>query len=363
MSAQRTRTLELQTITKNDPKGTALAERMPAPRSLPGALCSISGVGYYLPERILTNEDLAQTVDTSDEWIMERTGISGRHCAAPEEATSDMAERAALHAMREAGITAADLDLILLATSTPDTPVPATACYLQARLGCKDVPAVDLGAGCAGFGFALQIGVCAVKSGMHRTVLVIGADTLTRITNYADRQSCILFGDGAGAAIVASKGRFDVLYSNVGSDGTGTSMIRVRAGGSREPASAVSVASGWHTLELHGREVFKAAVLRMSECIRKAAASVGIKPGEFDLVVPHQANARIIEAVGRQLDVPSERLLSDIRETGNTAAASIPIALGRADKDGRLRDGALICIVGFGAGLAWACQVLHVRGK
>jgi 3-oxoacyl-[acyl-carrier-protein] synthase-3 len=327
----------------------------------PGALCSIAGLGYYLPERVLTNDELAQTVETSDEWIMERTGISGRHCAAPDEATSDMAERAALEAMRAAGVSAQDIDLILLATSTPDTPVPATACYLQARLGCAGVPAMDLSAGCAGFGFALQVAACAVKSGLHRTVLVIGADTLTRITNYADRQSCILFGDGAGAAVIAPRGRFDVLYSTIGSDGTGTGMIRVRAGGSREPASAQSVASAWHTLELHGREVFKAAVLRMTECIRNAASGVGVRPHDFDLVVPHQANARIIEAVGRQLDVAPERLLSDIRETGNTAAASIPIALGRADRDGRLRDGALICIVGFGAGLAWACQVLHVR--
>lgn len=326
-------------------------------------MCAIAGLGHYLPERIITNDELALTVDTNDQWIMERTGIRGRHCAAPEEATSDMAHRAALEAMSDAGITASELDLILLATSTPDTPVPSTACYLQARLGCLGVPAMDIAAGCAGFGFALQMAAASVKSGMHQRVLVVGADTLTRITNYADRQSCILFGDGAGAAVVAPKGRFDVLYSTIGADGSGTDMIRVRAGGSRTPASADSVASAGHTLELHGREVFKSAVLRMSDCIRKAAAAIGVKPGDFDLVIPHQANARIIEAVGRQLDVPPERLLSDIRETGNTAAASIPIALGRADRNAPLAPGKLICIVGFGAGLAWACQVLHVRDR
>ncbi|GJQ28480.1 MAG: 3-oxoacyl-[acyl-carrier-protein] synthase 3 [Phycisphaerae bacterium] len=334
-----------------------------ASRPLPAALCAIAGLGHYLPDRIITNDELAQTVDTSDQWIMERTGISGRRCAAPEEATSDMAHRAALEAMADAGVTAEDLDLILLATSTPDTPVPSTACYLQARLGCGGVPAMDIAAGCSGFGFALQMAAASVKSGLHRTVLVVGADTLTRITNYADRQSCILFGDGAGAAVVAPTGRFDVIYSSIGSDGSGTGMIRVRAGGSRTPASLDSVATAGHTLELHGREVFKAAVLRMSDCIRKAASAIGVRPGDFDLVIPHQANARIIEAVGRQLDVPPERLLSDIRETGNTAAASIPIALGRADRASPLAPGKLVCIVGFGAGLAWACQVLLVRDR
>lgn len=327
----------------------------------PAPLCSIAGLGHYLPARVLTNDELAQTVDTSDEWIMERTGIRGRHCAAPEEATSDMAHRASLEALADAGISPKDLDLILLATSTPDTPVPATACYLQTRLGCKGVPAMDIAAGCAGYGFALQMAAGAVKSGLHKTVLVVGADTLTRITNYADRQSCILFGDGAGAAVIAPHGRYDVLYSNIGSDGNGASMIRVRAGGSRTPASAESVASAGHTLELHGREVFKAAVLQMSDCIRRAAAAIGVTPHDFDLIIPHQANARIIEAVGRQLEICDKRVVIDMIETGNTAAASIPVALGRARRRGVLKPGQLIATVGFGAGLAWACQILHLR--
>lgn len=329
--------------------------------ALPGALCSIAGLGHYLPERILTNDELALTVDTSDAWIMERTGIRGRHCAAPDEATSDMAYHAAVDALADAGVTPDSLDLILLATSTPDTPVPSTASYLQARLGCLGTPSMDVAAGCAGFGYALQMGAAAVKSGMHRRVLVVGADTLTRITNYTDRQSCILFGDGAGAAVIGQRGRFDVIYSDIGADGSCAHLIRVPAGGSRMPASIESVSTSGHTLELHGREVFKAAVLRMAECIRKAAAAVGVAPADFDLVIPHQANARIIEAVGRQLDVAAERLVIDMIETGNTAAASIPVALGRARERSSLQPGQLVAMVGFGAGTAWACQVLLVR--
>lgn len=334
-----------------------------AGRELPRALCSIAGLGQYLPERVITNEEISKRVDTTDEWIVERTGIRGRRCAAPDEATSDMAYKAAVEAMKDAGVGPRDLDLILLATSTPDTPVPSTACHLQVKLGCGSVPAVDVGAGCAGFGFALQMAAGAVKSGLHKRVLVVGADLLTRITNWSDRQSCILFGDGAGAAVVASRGRYDVLFSEVGSDGTGAGMIMMRGGGSRLPATQESVASGAHWLELMGREVFKAAVLRMSDSLRRAATAVGVKTSDFDLVIPHQANARIIDAVGRQLGVPPERLVSNMSDTGNTAAASIPIALHRAERSVELKPGQLVAIVGFGAGLAWACQVLQVRER
>ncbi len=331
--------------------------------SLPAAICSLAGVGYYLPENILTNEQLSTTVDTSDAWIVERTGIRGRHCADATEATSDLAYRAGAAALEDAGITPADIDLILFATSTPDTPVPATACYLQARLGCGHIPAMDIGAGCSGFGTALHMAGAAVKSGMHKGVLVVGADCLTRITNYADRQSCILFGDGAGAAVVSSRGFMDVVYSDIGADGSAADLIRVPAGGSREPASIASVEGAKHTLELRGREVFKAAVRQMCDCIRRAATSIGVRPSDFDLIIPHQANARIIEAIGAQLDYPPSRLVIDIAETGNTAAASIPVALGRARRAGVLKPGQLVAVVGFGAGIAWACQVLLVKDR
>ena len=327
------------------------------------ALCSISGLGHYLPEHILTNEQLANTVDTSNEWIVERTGIHSRHRVAVDMATSDLAFRAGSAALADAKITPKDLDLILVATATPDQPVPATACYLQSRLGCGGVPSMDVVAGCAGFGYALQMAAASVKSGMHRRVLVVGADCLTRITNYKDRQTCILFGDGAGAVVVAERGFVDVLYSAIGADGTAADLIQIKAGGSREPASAASVAGARHTLELRGRDVFKVAVRQMSECIKQAAEAVGVGVGDFDLVIPHQANARIIEAVGRQLEVREDRVVIDIAETGNMASASIPVALGRARDRGILHAGQLVVVVGFGAGTTWACQVLRLRER
>ncbi len=326
-------------------------------------LCSISGLGYFLPVDMVTNQQLALTVETSDQWIVERTGIHERHRIAQDEATSDIAHKAAVAALADAGIGASELDLILVATATPDSPVPSTACYLQARLECPGVPASDVGAGCSGFGYALHLAAACVKSRMHRKILVVGADALTRITNYGDRQSCILFGDGAGAAVVGAEGFLDVLYSNVGADGRGAGLIRIQAGGSRIPASTASVAASMHTLELKGREVFKVAVRQMTDSIRQAAAALGIEPSDFGLIIPHQANARIVEAVGQQLGVRSEQLVIDIGQTGNTAAASIPIAVGRARERGQLRPGQLVVVVGFGAGMAWACQVLRINER
>ncbi len=327
------------------------------------ALCSIAGLGHYLPEQILTNQQLASAVDTSDEWIVERTGIHSRHRVAVDMATSDLAFRAGAAALADAKLSATELDLILVATATPDQPVPATACYLQSKLGCGGVPAMDVVAGCAGFGYALQLAAASVKSGMHKRVLVVGADCLTRITNYKDRQTCILFGDGAGAVVVAERGFVDVLYSAIGADGTAADLIQIKAGGSREPASAASVAGSRHTLELRGREVFKVAVRQMSDCIKQAADAVGVRVADFDLVIPHQANARIIEAVGKQLGVRDDRVVIDIAETGNMASASIPVALGRARERALLRSGQLVVVVGFGAGTTWACQVLALKDR
>jgi len=327
------------------------------------AICSISGLGHYLPENSITNAHLAATVDTSHEWIVERTGIHSRHCVASEEATSDLSLKAANKALADAGIQAKDLDLILLATSTPDQPVPSTACFLQARLGCLGVPACDVAAGCSGFGYAMELAAASVKSGLHKRVLVIGADCLTRITNYADRGSCILFGDGAGAVVVSQTGFLDVLHTEIGADGSATGMIMIRAGGSREPACAESVAGARHTLELHGREVYKSAVRQMAESIRRGAAAVGAAVEDFDLIIPHQANARIIESVGKQLDADPAKVVIDLADTGNMASASIPVALGRAREAGRLKPGQLIVVVGFGAGTTWACQVLRVNER
>lgn len=324
----------------------------------PRTLAAISGLGHYLPEHVITNDELSHVVDTNDAWIVERTGIHGRRRAAVDQATSDLAFLAARAALDDAALTPRELDLILLATSTPDQPVPSTACYLQAKLGCVDVPAVDINAGCSGFGYALELAIGSVKSGLHKRVLVVGADCLTRITNYADRQSCILFGDGAGAVVVSPSGGFEILHTAIGADGSNANLIQMRAGGSREPASSASVAGLRHTLELKGREVFKSAVRQMERCVREAAHAIGVDM--FDLVIPHQANARIIEAVGRQLELPDDRVITDIAETGNMASASIPVALARARAAGRLKAGQLIAVVGFGAGLTWACQVIRV---
>lgn len=332
-------------------------------KSSRSAICSISGLGHFLPANFITNEHLAQTVDTSHEWIVERTGIHSRHRAATDEATSDLSYRAAVLALQDAGIAASDLDLILLATSTPDQPVPSTACYLQAKLGCLGVPATDLNAGCSGFGYALQLASASVKSGLHKRVLVVGADCLTRITNYSDRGSCILFGDGAGAVVVSQSGFLDVLHTEIGADGSAAGMIMIRAGGSRVPACAASVAASHHTLELNGREVYKSAVRQMAESIRRGAAAVGVGVEDFDLIIPHQANARIIESVGKHLDADPAKVVIDLADTGNMASASIPVALGRAREAGRLKPGQLVVVVGFGAGTTWACQVLRVNER
>ncbi len=330
--------------------------------------CSISGLGAYLPTNRLTNEYFANRLDTSDQWIVERTGIHERRQADAGDATSDLACRAAAAALQDARLNASDIDLIILATSTADSPVPATACHVQAKLaagvgGMGSGGAMDVSAGCSGFGYALHIGAGLVRAGMHKRVLVVGADCLTRVTNYADRQSCILFGDGAGAVVVEREGVMDVIYSDIGADGSSADLIRILAGGSRRPATQETVGTALHALELRGREVFKAAVRQMSQSIARAASALGIRPADFDLIIPHQANARIIEAVGSQLEADPARVLIDVGGTGNTAAASIPLALAHARESGRLHVGDRVAMVGFGAGTAWACQVLQIKER
>lgn len=345
------------------PPVSTFAEASPSPsRALISrpAICRIAGLGYHLPAQLLTNQDLVNTLDTSDQWIVERTGIHARHRADQDKATSDLAYIAARDALADAGIAATDLDLILVATATPDQPVPSTACYLQHKLGCHGVAAADVAAGCAGFGYALQMAAAMIAANIHRRILVVGADCLTRITNYKDRQTCILFGDGAGAVVVSREGFCEVLHTSMGADGSAADLIQIRAGGSREPASTESVAGARHTLELRGRDVFKVAVRQMSDCVVQAAKALGITPQDFDLIIPHQANARIIEAVGKQLEVDPARVVIDLGETGNMASASIPVAMGRARERGQLKSGQLIVVVGFGAGTTWACQVLRI---
>ncbi len=326
------------------------------------AICSIRGLGRYLPERQLTNVDLEKVVDTSDEWIFQRTGIRSRRVMPEDWITSDLAVAAAQRALADADLPLTAIDQMILATVTPDHLCPSTACVVHHKLGMKNVPAFDISVACSGFGYALSIAAAGIVAGMHHNVLVIGAEAMTRFMNYEDRTSCILFGDGAGAAVVSKEGRFDLLYTDNGADGSMADMIEIPGGGSREPASEGTLQERRHFVVLRGREVFKSAVRQMSQSTRDAAEALGIQVSDIDWMVPHQANARIIEAVGEQLGLPAERVVVDLEDKGNTTAASIPIAFTGLYEQGRFEPGQLIALVGFGAGAAWSCQILRVRG-
>lgn len=331
----------------------------PLPRS------AIVGLGYYLPDRTITNSELATIVETSDEWITTRTGIRSRRRADEADATSDLAARAAARAIADAGLTAADLDLVLLATATPDAPVPAAACNVLDLLGARRAAAMDINAGCSGFLYGLHTGDAMVRSGAHRNVLVIGAEILTRITDYTDRRTCVLFGDGAGACVMSAPapGGLEVLYSGVWADSEQRSLICVPGGGSRRPPSAETIAGREHYLRLDGQKVFRQAVRRMVEAATEALEASGLSAADVSLVIPHQANERIITAVAEQLGVPASQVVLDVAETGNTSAASVPIALTRTRDAGAFREGQIILLLAFGAGLTWACQLLRVVGE
>lgn len=328
----------------------------------PPVLCSIRGLGRHLPERQLTNADLEKMMDTSDDWIVQRTGIRSRHVLPADQVTSDLAVAAAEAALDDADLDRHAIDLLIVATVTPDHPCPSTSCVVQRKLGLRQIPAFDLSAACSGFGYALEVAAGMIASGLYRNVLVIGAEAMTRFMNYEDRSSSILFGDGAGAAVVSRQGRYDLLYSASGADGTLAEMIEIPGGGAREPAGVATIENRRHFVTMRGREVFKTAVRQMSVSAKTAMAALGLETGAIDWLIPHQANARIIEAVGDTLGLPSERVVVDIGDKGNTTAASIPIALTGIHESGRFRPGQIVVLVGFGAGAAWSCQVLRVRG-
>jgi 3-oxoacyl-[acyl-carrier-protein] synthase III len=341
-----------------EPKG--MPRPMPPPAKHLG-VC-IAGVGSYLPTATITNEDLRQKVDTSDEWIMTRTGIRERRIAAPDQSTSDLALPAALEALAQARLSPEDLDLIILATATPDTFVPPGSAWLHGHLGAVNAAAMDLSAACSGFLFAVHTAAGLIRAGMHKNVLVVGAETLTRITDYTDRATCILFGDGAGAAVLGKQGYLELLYSSIGTDSTGRDLIRVPAGGSREPASAETIAGKKHFLQLQGREVFRRAVETMTRSGEAALEALDMKVSDLAWLVPHQANLRITQAVASQFDLPPDRVIGDMAGTGNTSAASLPIALNRLQGSGLLKPGDRVMLVGFGAGLTWGCQVYENTG-
>ncbi|MEY4527101.1 MAG: 3-oxoacyl-[acyl-carrier-protein] synthase [Nitrospirota bacterium] len=319
----------------------------------------ITGTGSYAPSRIMTNAELERMVATSDEWIRERTGIRERHIAASGEACSDLAVQAGRRALEAAGIAAADLDMILVATCSGDYPLPATACLVQHQLGATKAAACDLSAACCGFVYALSVADAYVRTGM-RHVLVIGSEVMSAITDWTDRNTCILFGDGAGAAVVsASEGERGILSTHLRSDGSLCELIAVPGGGSRLPPSEKVVAERTNFIKMKGNETFKVAVRTLEEIARETLAANRLTVDDLDLYVPHQANVRILKGVMDRLGLPIEKVMLNLERYGNTSAASIPIALDEAVRAGRVQDGSLVMLGAFGAGLTWASALIR----
>jgi 3-oxoacyl-[acyl-carrier-protein] synthase-3 len=323
----------------------------------------ITGWGMAVPSKVLTNVDLAQIVDTSDEWIRERTGILERRIAEPHETTATLACEAGRNALRTANLNPADLDLIIVSTSSPEHLFPATACIVQDRIGATHAGAFDLSAACTGFIFALNMASQAIRSGSIHSALVIGAETLSRLTNWQDRNTCILFGDGAGAFVLQSSPEPGGLLSAVmRSDGSGGDLLSVPAGGSHLPTSLETVQNRQHFIHMNGREVFRFATRVMTSATKEAISAVNLSLDDIQLVIPHQANSRIIEAAMRGLEIPRERCLINVDRYGNTSTASIPIATCEAIQQGRLQAGDKVVFVGFGAGLTWGAAVVQWTG-
>ncbi len=320
----------------------------------------ILGTGSYLPEKIMTNEDWAKRVDTSDEWISSRTGIKERHFAAEDQATSDLVTEAAKKAIEDSGLTKDDIDMILVATVTPDTIYPSTANWVQKNLEIGPVPSFDFSAGCSGFIYGLAIADSFIKSGTAKTILLAGAETMTRAMNWEDRNTCVLFGDGAGAVVISATEEKDngIMSTCWGADGNLGELLTQPAGGSRRPASHETVDQKLHTVHMKGNEVFKNAVVRMHESANKALSLAGLTGEDVDVFIPHQANIRIIDATIRRAGIPKDKTFVNIDKTANISAATIPIALDQARKAGRITEGSNVLLAAFGAGLTWGGAVL-----
>jgi 3-oxoacyl-[acyl-carrier-protein] synthase-3 len=329
---------------------------LPAPKS-----AVIRGIGAYYPERVLTNADLEKMVDTSDEWIRTRTGIRERRIADPSMASSDLAQRAALAALEKAGRKPTDLDLIMVATVTPDYVFPSCACTLQAKLGAPQAAAFDLNAACTGFIYGLSMARALILSGQAKCILLVGVETLSRIVDYQDRSTCILFGDAAGAAVIEGFPEPDrgILSVAIGSDGDQGDLLCLPAGGSKQPASHETVDQRLHYMHMAGNEVFKIAVRGMETIARSALELAGCKVEDIDLLIPHQANTRIIDATAKRLGIPREKVVVVIDRFGNTSASSIPLALSVAESEGRVHRGNTLAMVAFGGGLTWGASVVR----
>jgi len=324
----------------------------------------ITGWGKYLPERVMPNSELEEMVDTSDEWIRARTGIGERRIAAPEETTCTLAVNAARCALHKAGVDPRELDLVIVATCTPDfANMPATASLVQEALGATRAGAFDLNAVCSGFIYALATGSQFIATGAYRNVLVIGAEVFTRILDWQDRSTCVLFGDGAGAVVLQPTDEPGGLLSFVlGSDGSGACSLYVPAGGSRRPASEETVKEREHYVKMQGREVFRFATRVMPESVQQALELAGMTADDIDLLIPHQANVRIIDAAARRLKLPDSAVFANVERYGNTSAASIPVALCEALEEGRVNAGDTLVMSGFGAGLSWGTAVWKWHG-
>lgn len=325
-----------------------------------GRTCSITGLGSHVPARILTNADLEKMVNTTDEWITTRTGIKERRIAAKDEFTSDLAAGAATKAMARAGVTADQIELIIVATITPDMPFPSTACLVQQKLGAGRAAAFDLEAACSGFIYGLEIAQQFIMSRTYDTVLVIGAEKLSAIVDWQDRNTCVLFGDGAGAAVLQNRpNAHGLLTAVMGADGRKAGLLFMAGGGSRCPATSESVAARLHYLRMEGKETFKNAVQAMQTAAEEALRRCEIDISRIKCIIPHQANRRIIDAVAERLGAKPEQLFINLHKYGNTSAASVAIALDEAVQSGRVQSGDLILLMVFGAGLTWAAAVIE----
>lgn len=319
----------------------------------------ILGTGSYVPEKIITNHELEKSIDTTDHWIIERTGIKERRVIGENEATSDLAIEAAKRAIVDAGITVQEIDLIIVATITPDFQYPPVSCLVKEKLKAVNAAAFDLTAVCTGFIYGLITGSTFIQAGTYKKVLVIGAESLSTITDWTDRNTAILFGDGAGAVILGeTKQGYGILGSDLGAEGAGGDLLKVPAGGSRLPASLQTVKQHLHFIQMDGNEVFRFAVKIMGETAMKAIEKAGISLDAIDFLVPHQANLRIIQSAARRLKMPIERVVINLDKYGNTSAASIPIALDEAVRNERIKKGDHIVLVGFGGGLTWGASVI-----
>lgn len=320
----------------------------------------ISGIGSAVPERILTNSELERMVDTSDEWIVTRSGIKERHIVDDEIASSDLATKAAKRAIEFAGITPSDIDLIIVATVTPDKLFPSTATIVQTNLGISGCPAFDISAACTGFIYGLTVAESFIKSGKYKTILVIGVEILTKFTDWNDRGTCVLFGDGAGAAIVTpTESEEGILGSYLSADGSLGHLLELPAGGSRMPITHDVLDANLHTIKMAGSEVFKSAVKSMDEAADKALEAANIKPEDINWVIPHQANIRIIEGLAKRLNQPMEKVIVTIHKYGNTSSSTIPIALVDAIREKKIKKGDLLLLVAFGGGFTWGGLVIR----